>query len=92
VGELAEGEELGSNLLHVGQSGPEYPGGSGSLKIVTATGTHRSDREIAVLNGPTACLAAGRLAPNRQTSISARGGLYRPNQQARVRQRDQAVR
>ena len=41
---LAEGEELGSNLLHVAQSIPGDPGGSHSLKIGRATGTPRSDR------------------------------------------------
>jgi hypothetical protein len=30
---VAEGVELGSNLLHVGQSSPGDPGGSGSLKL-----------------------------------------------------------
>jgi hypothetical protein len=30
---LAEGEELGSNLLHVAQSSQGDPGGSGSLKL-----------------------------------------------------------
>jgi hypothetical protein len=30
---VAEGEELGSNLLHVAQSSPGDPGGSGSLKL-----------------------------------------------------------
>ena len=30
---MAEGEELGSNLLHVAQSSPGDPGGSGSLKL-----------------------------------------------------------
>jgi hypothetical protein len=92
MGMLAEGEELGSNLLHVAQVGQDYPGGLGSMKIGTATGTLRSDREMAVLNGQTACLAAGRLAPNRKPQLAPAGGLYRPHQQARVRQRDQAVR
>ena len=55
---LAEGEELGSNLLHVAQSSPGDPGGSGSLKIGTATGALRSDPEDGG-TAPTACRAAG---------------------------------
>ena len=38
---LAEGEELGSNLLHVAQRSSGYPDGSGSLKMGAATGTQR---------------------------------------------------
>jgi len=62
---MAEGEELGSNLLHVVQSSPGEPGGSGSPKIGMAAGSPRSDREMAVPNGLTACRAAGRPAPKR---------------------------
>lgn len=49
---LAEGEELGSNLLHVAQSSPGDPGGSGSLKIGMAAGSPRPDPETAVPVGP----------------------------------------
>jgi hypothetical protein len=59
---VAEGEELGSNLLHVAQS--SRGGSGGVLKIGTATGTPRSDLEMTVLDGPTACRAAGRPTPD----------------------------
>ena len=52
MGKVAEGEELGSNLLHVAQSSPSDPGGSGSRKIGMAAGSPRPDRETAVPVAP----------------------------------------
>jgi len=54
---LAEGEELGSNLLRVDQSSPGEPGGSGSFKGGPRPPSPRSDRS------PTAYRAPSRRQP-----------------------------
>ena len=59
LGKLAEGEELGSNLLHVAQSSPEDPGGSGSLKLGRRLRNPRPNRGRTVRDDPTACRAGG---------------------------------
>jgi hypothetical protein len=45
---LAEGEELGSNLLHVSYGSPEDPSGSGSAKSGQRRESPRPARELIV--------------------------------------------
>ena len=71
---VAEGEELGSNLLHVAQSSPGDPvpwNWDGDRKS-------RPYRKMAVRDGPTACRAAGWPAqPGNPDEGRGRGGLDR---------------
>jgi hypothetical protein len=78
---LLEGEELGSNLLHVAYSRPEDPSGYGSLKLGQRELLGHTGRW---LYGPTACR---RLAPSLKagsTSPSPALGLgIRPSHDSR---------
>jgi hypothetical protein len=77
MGNLAEGEQLGSNLLHVAQSSPGGPGGSGSLKLGRRLEIPGQTGRWLYVTAHSLCRAAGWPAQPGNPDEYGRGGLDR---------------